>query len=59
MISGDLITKYFVNVPFNFRFIVNMLASDNVTTAEWIFMKLYEVLRKFCSPIKFWLSFDE
>jgi len=47
MISGELITKYFIKGIFNFIFIVIMLASDNVRTAEWIFMKFYEVLRKF------------
>jgi len=46
MISGELITKYFIKSLFNFIFIVIMLASDNVRTAEWIFMKFYVVLRK-------------
>ena len=47
MIYGELITKYIMNASFNFKFIINMLASDNLRTADWIFIKFYEALRKF------------
>ena len=58
MIYGELITKYIMNASFNFKFMVNMLASDNLRTADWIFMKFYEALPKFFA-VKFWSKFDE